>query len=126
MLWTQEINVRDFIQKNYTSYVGDESFLAHPTQRTATLWDKVKFLMQQEREKGVLDADTKVVSTITSHAPGYIAKDLEQIVGLQTDKPLKRAIMPFGGIRIAKKALGFLLLIFMFLNISELIANSHN
>lgn len=103
--WTQEINVRDFIQKNYTSYAGDESFLAQPTQRTTTLWDKVKFLMEQEREKGVLDADTKVVSTITSHAPGYIAKDLEQIVGLQTDQPLKRAIMPFGGIRVAKKAL---------------------
>lgn len=104
-IWTQEINVRDFIQKNYTSYVRDESFLASPTERTKTLWDKVTFLMQQEREKGVLDADTKVVSTITSHAPGYIAQELEQIVGLQTDKPLKRAIMPFGGIRVAKKAL---------------------
>jgi formate C-acetyltransferase len=103
--WTEEINVRDFIQKNYTPYIGDESFLASPTEQTQTLWDKVKFLMQQEREKGVLDADTKVVSTITSHAPGYIAQELEQIVGLQTDKPLKRAIMPFGGIRVAKKAL---------------------
>jgi formate C-acetyltransferase len=103
--WTQEINVRDFIHKNYTPYAGDESFLASPTERTETLWDKVKFLMQQEREKGVLDADTKVVSTITSHAPGYIAQELEQIVGLQTDQPLKRAIMPFGGIRVAKKAL---------------------
>ncbi|HEY9831133.1 MAG TPA: pyruvate formate lyase family protein, partial [Stenomitos sp.] len=103
--WTQEINVRDFIHKNYTPYTGDESFLASPTECTKTLWDKVTFLMQQEREKGVLDADTKVVSTITSHAPGYIAQELEQIVGLQTDKPLKRAIMPFGGIRVAKKAL---------------------
>jgi formate C-acetyltransferase len=103
--WAQEINVRDFIQKNYTPYTGDESFLVSPTERTKILWDKVTFLMQQEREKGVLDADTKVVSTITSHAPGYIAQELEQIVGLQTDKPLKRAIMPFGGIRVAKKAL---------------------
>ncbi len=103
--WTQEINVRDFIQSNYTPYTGDESFLANPTEKTQTLWDKVKFLMQQEREKGVLDADTKVVSTITSHAPGYIAKELEQIVGLQTDQPLKRAIMPLGGIRIVKASL---------------------
>ncbi|MEW6493408.1 MAG: formate C-acetyltransferase [Cyanobacteriota bacterium] len=103
--WTQEINVRDFIQSNYTPYTGDESFLASPTEKTQTLWDKVKFLMQQEREKGVLDADTKVVSTITSHAPGYIAKELEQIVGLQTDQPLKRAIMPLGGIRIVKASL---------------------
>ncbi len=103
--WTQEINVRDFIQKNYTPYTGDESFLASPTDSTETLWDKVKFLMQQEREKGVLDADTKVISTITSHAPGYVAKELEQIVGLQTDKPLKRAIMPLGGIRVVKASL---------------------
>jgi len=103
--WTHEINVRDFIQKNYTPYIGEETFLASPTERTTTLWDKVKFLMQQEREKGILDADTKIVSTITSHAPGYIAKELEQIVGLQTEKPLKRAILPFGGIRVAKKAL---------------------
>lgn len=103
--WTQEINVRDFIQSNYTPYTGDESFLASPTEKTQTLWDKVKFLMQQERDKGVLDADTKVVSTITSHAAGYIAKELEQIVGLQTDQPLKRAIMPLGGIRIVKASL---------------------
>ena len=103
--WTQEINVRDFIQKNYTPYTGDETFLASPTEQTEILWDKVKFLMQQEREKGVLDADTKLVSTITSHAPGYIAQDLEQIVGLQTDKPLKRAIMPLGGIRVVKASL---------------------
>jgi formate C-acetyltransferase len=103
--WTQEINVRDFIQKNYTPYTGDETFLASPTEQTEILWDKVKFLMQQEREIGVLDADTKLVSTITSHAPGYIAQDLEQIVGLQTDKPLKRAIMPLGGIRVVKASL---------------------
>ena len=103
--WTQQIDVRDFIQSNYTPYTGDESFLANPTEQTETLWDKVKFLMQQEREQGVLDTDTKVVSTITSHAPGYIAQDLEQIVGLQTDKPLKRAIMPLGGIRVVKASL---------------------
>jgi formate C-acetyltransferase len=103
--WTQEINVRDFIQKNYTVYTGNESFLASPTGSTETLWDKVKFLMQVEREKGVLDTDTKVASTITSHAAGYIAKDIEQIVGLQTDQPLKRAIMPLGGIRVVKNSL---------------------
>lgn len=103
--WTEEINVRDFIQSNYSPYTGDDSFLSEPTERTATLWDKVKFLMAQEREKGILDTDTNVPSTITSHAPGYIAQDLEQIVGLQTDKPLKRAIMPYGGIRVVKKSL---------------------
>jgi formate C-acetyltransferase len=97
--------VRDFIQKNCTPYEGDELFLAAPTDRTQTLWDKVKFLMQQEREKGVLDTDTTIVSSITSHGPGYIAPELEQIVGLQTDKPLKRAIMPFGGIRVVKSSL---------------------
>jgi formate C-acetyltransferase len=103
--WTEEINVRDFIQSNYSPYTGDDSFLSEPTERTATLWDKVKFLMAQEREKGILDTDTNVPSTITSHAPGYIAQDLEQIVGLQTDKPLKRAIMPYCGIRVVKKSL---------------------
>jgi len=103
--WTQEINVRDFIQKNYTPYEGDESFLASPTEQTYKLWQQVTELMKQEREKGILDTDTKVVSTITSHAPGYIDKDLEKIVGLQTDKPLKRAIMPLGGIRVVKSAL---------------------
>ncbi|MEC4896369.1 MAG: formate C-acetyltransferase [Oscillatoria sp. PMC 1051.18] len=103
--WTQEINVREFIQKNYTPYTGDESFLAEVTERTETLWDKVKFLMKQEREKGVLDAETEVPTSITAHAPGYIAQDLEQIVGLQTEKPLKRAIMPFGGIRVVKQSL---------------------
>lgn len=103
--WTKEVNVRDFIQKNYTPYTGDRAFLASPTERTKTLWDKVTFLMQIEREKGVLDTDTKVPSTITAHDPGYIAQDLEQIVGLQTDKPLKRAIMPYGGIRVVKASL---------------------
>jgi formate C-acetyltransferase len=103
--WSQTINVRDFIQTNYSPYLGDSSFLAPPTERTQTLWAQVAELMRQERDKGILDADTKVVSTITSHAPGYIDRDLEQIVGLQTDKPLKRAIMPFGGIRTVKAAL---------------------
>jgi len=103
--WTQEINVRDFIQKNYTPYEGDESFLASPTEQTYKLWQQVTELMKQEREKGILDTDTKVVSTITSHAPGYIDKEREKIVGLQTDKPLKRAIMPLGGIRVVKSSL---------------------
>jgi len=103
--WTQEINVRDFIQKNYTPYEGDESFLASPTEQTYKLWQQVTELMKQEREKGILDTDTKVVSTITSHVPGYIDKNLEKIVGLQTDKPLKRAIMPLGGIRVVKSSL---------------------
>ena len=97
------INVRKFIQTNYTPYDGDASFLAGPTERTLKLWDEVKDLMKQERDAGgVLDFDTKIIGDITSHAAGYIDKDLEQIVGLQTDKPLKRAIMPFGGIRVVR------------------------
>jgi len=103
--WTNEINVRDFIQKNYTPYKEDDSFLAGATERTKTLWQNVCDLMQQEREKGILDVDTKVPTSITAHAPGYIDQNLEQIVGVQTDKPLKRAIMPFGGIRVVKKSL---------------------
>ncbi len=103
--WITEIDVRSFIQTNYTPYTGDESFLAPATDRTQKLWDQVKNLMQVEREKGILDADTAVVSTITSHAPGYINPALEQIVGLQTDRPLKRAIMPFGGIRVVQSSL---------------------
>jgi len=103
--WMNEIDVRHFIQTNYTPYEGDESFLTVATTRTQTLWNSVKNLMAQEREKGILDADTATVSTITSHNPGYIDQDLEQIVGLQTDKPLKRAIMPFGGIRVVKASL---------------------
>ncbi|WIF95063.1 formate C-acetyltransferase [Caminicella sporogenes] len=103
--WISEIDVRDFIQKNYTPYEGDESFLVGPTDRTKDLWNKVLDLMKKEREKGILDVETKKVSTINSHNPGYIDKDLEQIVGLQTDKPLKRGIMPFGGLRVVKKAL---------------------
>ena len=104
--WQSEINVRDFIQRNYTPYEGDSSFLAGTTEKTKKLWDEVLDLYKQERESegSVLDIDTKTVSTITSHAAGYIDKDLEDIVGLQTDKPLKRAIMPFGGIRIVEKS----------------------
>ncbi|MCL6436703.1 MAG: formate C-acetyltransferase [Leptolyngbyaceae cyanobacterium HOT.MB2.61] len=103
--WTTEIDVRDFIQKNYVCYEGDESFLESATTQTQELWRQVTQLMRQEREKGILDVDTAVVSSITSHEPGYIDRDLEQIVGLQTDKPLKRAIMLFGGIRVVKTSL---------------------
>ena len=103
--WTTEVNVRDFIQKNYTPYTGDESFLETITKDTENLWNYVKELMQQEREKGVLDAETKIPSSITAYGAGYINKDLEKIVGLQTDQPLKRGIMPFGGIRVVQKSL---------------------
>ncbi|MBD0340049.1 MAG: formate acetyltransferase, partial [Microcoleus sp. Co-bin12] len=103
--WTKEVNVRDFIQKNYTPYEGNAEFLAAPTEKTQQLWHKVLELMKQEREKGVLDVDTKVPTSITAHAAGYIDRDLEQIVGLQTDRPLKRAIMPYGGIRVVKAGL---------------------
>ncbi|WP_125578976.1 formate C-acetyltransferase [Lacticaseibacillus suibinensis] len=104
--WQDEINVRDFIQKNLTQYDGDETFLAGPTEATTILNNQVLNLKKQEREAGgVLDADTKVVATVTSHGPGYLNKDLEKIVGLQTDKPFKRAFMPFGGIRMAEDAL---------------------
>ena len=99
------INVRDFIQKNYTPYDGDGSFLCGPTEATRSLWDQVMELAKQEREAGgVLDMDTKIISTITSHGPGYLNKDLEKIVGFQTDKPFKRALQPFGGIRMAQQA----------------------
>ncbi len=101
--WEQEINVRDFIQKNYTPYYGNADFLAEPTEATNELWERCCFLLQKEREEGgVLDMDTKIVSTITSHGAGYINKELETIVGLQTDKPLKRSMQPFGGIRMAE------------------------
>ena len=103
--WANEINVRSFIRHNYTPYNGDESFLAGPTQDTLDLWDQVMDLTRQEREAGgVLDMDTKIISTITSHGPGYLNKDKEKIVGFQTDKPFKRALMPYGGIRMAEKA----------------------
>lgn len=104
-IWQKEINVRDFIQKNYTPYEGDESFLAGPTQDTLDLWEQVMDLSRQEREKGgVLDMDTKIISTITSHGPGYLDKSKEKIVGFQTDKPFKRSLQPYGGIRMAMKA----------------------
>ncbi len=103
--WAKCVNVRTFIKHNYTPYDGDESFLEAPTQNTIDLWDQVLELSKQEREAGgVLDMDTDIISTITSHAPGYLDKDKETIVGLQTDKPLKRALMPYGGIRMAEKA----------------------
>ena len=106
--WKEEINVRDFIQKNYKPYDGNEDFLAAPTENTKKLWDMLQKLQKEERAKGgVLDMDTNIVSTLTSHKPGYIGedtKDMEAVVGLQTDKPLKRAFMPFGGIKMAEQA----------------------
>ena len=103
--WRNEIDVREFIQQNYTPYEGDHSFLADPTEATRHLWNKVSDLLKEEREKGgTLDVDTETVSTIISHKPGYIDKEYEKIVGLQTDAPLKRAIMPNGGIRMVKQA----------------------
>ncbi len=104
--WQNEIDVRNFIQANYTPYEGDSSFLAGPTEKTKKLWNEVLDLYSKEKnsEGGVLDIDTKTISTISSHKAGYIDKELEQIVGLQTDAPLKRAIMPFGGIRIVEKS----------------------
>ena len=104
--WQSEINVRDFIQRNYTPYEGDATFLAGPTEKTKKLWDEVLELYKKEKASkgGVLDIDTKTISSVNSHEAGYIDKDLEEIVGLQTDAPLKRAIMPYGGIRIVEKA----------------------
>ena len=104
--WQQEINVRDFIQHNYTPYEGDESFLCGATEKTKKLWDEVLELYKKEHdsEGGVLDIDTKTISTVSAHDAGYIDKDLEDIVGLQTDAPLKRAIMPYGGIRIVEQS----------------------
>ena len=107
-LWKEEVNVRDFIQHNYTQYDGDESFLADPTEATNKLWGELSRLQKEERAKGgVLDMETEVVSGLTAYGPGYIneeMKDLEQVVGLQTDKPLKRAFMPYGGIKMAEQA----------------------
>ena len=106
--WTDEVNVRDFIQNNYTQYDGDESFLAAPTSATHLLWERLQKLQKEEHEKGgVLECETEIVSSLTAYGPGYIdpeLKDLERIVGLQTDKPLKRAFMPFGGIKMAEEA----------------------
>ena len=107
-IWKEEVNVRDFIQKNYRPYEGDSSFLAGPTEATNKLWGALQALQKEERAKnGVLDMETEVVSSLTAYGPGYISedlKDLEQIVGLQTDKPLKRAFMPYGGIKMAEQA----------------------
>ena len=106
--WTDDISVRDFIQDNYAPYDGDESFLAGPTEATDKLWGRLQELQKQEREhNGVLECETEIVSGLTAYGPGYIdedMKDLEQIVGLQTDKPLKRAFMPYGGIKMAEQA----------------------
>ena len=103
--WNKEVNLRDFIQLNYTPYDGDDSFLAGPTQNTKDLWAQVMDLTKQEREAGgVLDMDTKIVSTLTSHDAGYLDRSKEKIVGVQTDKPFKRSLQPFGGIRIAEQA----------------------
>jgi formate C-acetyltransferase len=106
--WKEEVNVRDFIQNNYVPYEGDESFLAGPASSTQKLWDALQLLQKEERKKGgVLDMETEIVSSLTAYGPGYIdeeLKDLEQVVGLQTDKPLKRAFMPYGGIRMAEES----------------------
>ncbi|MCI5933036.1 MAG: formate acetyltransferase, partial [Faecalibacterium sp.] len=107
-IWKEEINVRDFIQKNYKPYDGDESFLVGPTEATDKLWGALQKLQKEERAKGgVLECETEVVTGLTAYGPGYIdesLKDLEQVVGLQTDKPLKRAFMPYGGIKMAVQA----------------------
>ncbi len=107
-IWKEEVNVRDFIQANYTPYEGDSSFLVEPTEATNILWGKLKELQKQERAKGgVLECETEIVSGLTAYGPGYIdesTKDLEKVVGLQTDKPLKRAFMPYGGIKMAQEA----------------------
>ena len=103
--WLDEVDVRDFIQNNYTPYDGDESFLVGPSKATEKLWDELQKLQKEERSKnGVLDMETEIVSSITAYKPGYLDKDLEEIVGLQTDKPLKRAFMPYGGIRMSEEA----------------------
>lgn len=103
--WQDEVDVRDFIQNNYKPYDGDESFLEGPTESTNTLWEKLQKLQKEERSKGgVLDMETEVVSSLTAYGPGYLDKDLEKVVGLQTDKPLKRAFMPYGGIRMSEEA----------------------
>ena len=103
--WQSEIDVRDFIQNNYTEYKGNSDFLAPATEATKKLWQECCDLLEAERKNGgVLDMDTDIVSTIISHNAGYIDKELEQIVGLQTDKPLKRSLQPFGGIRMAQAA----------------------
>lgn len=104
-IWEKEIDVRDFIQNNYTPYEGDSNFLVGATDNTTKLWQEVTKLTKIENEKGILDVETKKPSTITAHGPGYLDKEIEQIVGFQTDKPLKRGIMPFGGLRVVETAL---------------------
>jgi formate C-acetyltransferase len=103
-VWQQRVNVREFIQRNYTPYEGDGKFLAGPTSRTQAMWEKLAPLLAKEREKGILDV-SQVPSSILAHGPGYIDKDNEIIVGLQTEAPLKRAIMPFGGWRVVAASL---------------------
>ncbi len=103
--WQKNIDVRDFIQSNYTHFEGDDSFLVGPTEATTALWEQVSEMTKEENKKGIYDVETKIPSTITSHGPGYLDKDLETIVGFQTDKPLKRGIMPNGGVRVVKSAL---------------------
>ncbi len=103
--WSHDINVRDFIQQNYTPYHGGSDFLAEPTNTTINLWNKVLELMDTEQKNGILDVETKTPSSVLAYGTGYIDKDLEVIVGLQTDAPLKRGIMPKGGIRVVKNAL---------------------
>ncbi|PJC70832.1 MAG: formate acetyltransferase, partial [Zetaproteobacteria bacterium CG_4_8_14_3_um_filter_59_5] len=103
--WQTRIDVRDFIQKNYSPYAGDDSFLAPATERTRQLWSEISRLIEQERLKGVLDVSSEIGSSITAHKPGYINKPLERIVGLQTDAPLKRAIVPNGGLRMVEAGL---------------------
>ncbi|SEH02437.1 formate C-acetyltransferase [Nonomuraea solani] len=105
MAWRTEVDVRSFIQANYTPYTGDEGFLAGPAERTRAVWVKVTGLFPEERRRGILDVDTTTPSTITAYAPGYIDRDRELIVGLQTDAPLKRAIMPAGGLRMVENGL---------------------
>ena len=103
--WQSEINVRDFIQHNYTPYEGGSEFLSEPTEKTKKLWNEILELYKKEKEAGgVLDIDTKTPSMVDAYDAGYIDKDIEEIVGLQTDAPLKRAIMPFGGIKIVEKS----------------------
>ena len=104
-VWQKQINTRDFILQNMTPYEGDASFLLGPTENTKKLWEKASKLLSEETANGgILDIDTETISTITSHKPGYLDKDLEKIVGYQTDQPLKRAIKPFGGIRVVEAA----------------------
>ena len=103
--WLEEINVTDFIMSNYTPYIGDESFLAPATEATNQLWDQLSGMFKEERAKGIYDAETRIPSQIDAYGAGYINQDLEKIVGLQTDKPLKRGIFPNGGLRMVEQGL---------------------